>query len=182
MPQDYWNLPNQDEITPGSKVFRDVKMLVDRTWVDEKTGGGQDAVNLTHRSINVTGVYEVDNSRLGFMYQREKFKLQGKADAEPYGKLLPYHKSKDIGHIKTKGIYITGHKLNKDINEVYLFHGSRAENINSIATEGFRLDKAQRGLYGTGVYLAESSQKADQYAGMFHFTNFKEVCNTIILN
>ena len=39
------------------------------------------------------------------------------------------------------------------------------KNINDIVRNGFNIHKAARGLYGhPGVYLAESSQKADQYA------------------
>ena len=48
--------------------------------------------------------------------------------------------------------------------EAYLFHGTRLANVTSIVEGGFRLDKSMGGLYGNGIYLAENSQKADQYA------------------
>ena len=48
--------------------------------------------------------------------------------------------------------------------EAYLFHGTKLENIISIIVNGFILDHSKAGFYGKGIYLAESSQKADQYA------------------
>ena len=48
--------------------------------------------------------------------------------------------------------------------EAYLFHGTKLGNILSIIEHGFILDHSKEGLYGKGIYLAESSQKADQYA------------------
>ena len=50
-----------------------------------------------------------------------------------------------------------------DKGEAYLFHGTRLRNVNSIIESGFDLDQCKSGLYGRGIYLAESSQKADQY-------------------
>ena len=47
--------------------------------------------------------------------------------------------------------------------EVYLFHGTLYRNARKIIRHGFDVKKCQRTAYGTGVYLAESSQKADQY-------------------
>ena len=55
-----------------------------------------------------------------------------------------------------KGITSTG--------EAYLFHGTKLRNIISIIENGFIIDPKSEGLFGTGLYLAESSQKADQYA------------------
>ena len=51
-------------------------------------------------------------------------------------------------------------------NEMYLFHGTRLENIKGIIDNGFNLGRARMGLYGKAIYLAESSEKADQYSGM----------------
>ena len=53
--------------------------------------------------------------------------------------------------------------LHKD--ETYLFHGTKLKNLKSIVENGFNHGKyARNGLYGKGIYLAESSEKADQYA------------------
>eukprot|EP00929_Paragymnodinium_shiwhaense_P122617 TRINITY_DN9551_c0_g1_i1.p1 TRINITY_DN9551_c0_g1~~TRINITY_DN9551_c0_g1_i1.p1 ORF type:complete len:1063 (+),score=217.24 TRINITY_DN9551_c0_g1_i1:150-3338(+) len=52
-------------------------------------------------------------------------------------------------------------------NEHWLFHGSSLAGVQGITSTDFRLDLAgtNRGtLYGKGVYLAECSSKADEYA------------------
>lgn len=67
--------------------------------------------------------------------------------------------------------------LDPSINEWRLLHGSKLEACKSISKDNFRLKMAGRGatwkeagksagtpLYGYGVYLAESSTKADEYA------------------
>ena len=48
-------------------------------------------------------------------------------------------------------------------NEAYLFHGTKIENIQDIIENGFDLNKSKAGLYGKAIYLAECSEKADQY-------------------
>mmetsp|Transcript_69399 Transcript_69399/g.137209 ORF Transcript_69399/g.137209 Transcript_69399/m.137209 type:complete len:717 (-) Transcript_69399:122-2272(-) len=57
--------------------------------------------------------------------------------------------------------------LASDLNEVYLWHGTSVRVALSIAQEDFRLDTAGRNvgtMYGRGIYLAENSTKADEYA------------------
>ena len=50
-------------------------------------------------------------------------------------------------------------------NEVYLFHGTQHKNARKIIKNGFDITKIKRTPYGKGIYLTESSQKADQYTG-----------------
>ena len=59
--------------------------------------------------------------------------------------------------------------FNLQPNEVFLFHGTKLANIPDILHKGFKLIKARKGLYGKGIYLAESSEKADQYAGKYTY-------------
>ena len=51
------------------------------------------------------------------------------------------------------------------VNEIYLFHGTDVDKADRIITEGFSVDREQPGVYGKGVYMAESAEKADQHAG-----------------
>ncbi len=55
--------------------------------------------------------------------------------------------------------------VDRGINEVWLFHGTKLENITSIHQDGFDYEKASNGLYGKWIYLTDSPQKADPYAG-----------------
>ena len=55
-------------------------------------------------------------------------------------------------------------EIDTSINEFYLLHGTKAQYVNTIVARG--LDhRICRGIFGSGVYFAESSTKADQYAG-----------------
>ena len=49
-------------------------------------------------------------------------------------------------------------------DEVYLFHGTKKRFARQIIEEGLDTRKSRDGLYGRGIYLTESSQKADQYS------------------
>jgi len=54
------------------------------------------------------------------------------------------------------------------VNEFFLFHGTNPSAAQSICESGFNVDLSgsnKGALYGPGVYLAESSAKADEYAG-----------------
>ena len=48
--------------------------------------------------------------------------------------------------------------------EVFLFHGSKHNNVEGIVKTGLLIKKAGPGLYGRAIYLADSCQKADQYS------------------
>jgi len=53
-----------------------------------------------------------------------------------------------------------------EINENYLFHGTKDDAVDSIRFDG--IDNRLGGehlLFGKGAYFAESSTKADQYPG-----------------
>lgn len=57
--------------------------------------------------------------------------------------------------------------IDAEINEYYLFHGTRPESAQSITEGDFRLDLAGSNagtLYGRGVYFSESTGKSDEYA------------------
>eukprot|EP00931_Biecheleriopsis_adriatica_P083316 TRINITY_DN5689_c0_g4_i1.p1 TRINITY_DN5689_c0_g4~~TRINITY_DN5689_c0_g4_i1.p1 ORF type:complete len:949 (+),score=173.73 TRINITY_DN5689_c0_g4_i1:293-2848(+) len=62
---------------------------------------------------------------------------------------------------------VLGGELSSAANEHWLFHGTSAAGVQGISDEEFRLNLAgsHRGtMYGHGVYLAESTTKADEYA------------------
>eukprot|EP00747_Dinoflagellata_sp_TGD_P186971 gnl/TRDRNA2_/TRDRNA2_44385_c0_seq1.p1 gnl/TRDRNA2_/TRDRNA2_44385_c0~~gnl/TRDRNA2_/TRDRNA2_44385_c0_seq1.p1 ORF type:complete len:314 (-),score=34.37 gnl/TRDRNA2_/TRDRNA2_44385_c0_seq1:412-1353(-) len=55
--------------------------------------------------------------------------------------------------------------LDPDINEVYLWHGTSYESVRNIFSEDFRVGhEAKMGLFGKGLYFAESCAKADEYS------------------
>jgi len=64
---------------------------------------------------------------------------------------------------------VVGSQLNKsligEINEYFLFHGTKKSGLKSIENQGLDSRLSNNSMFGTGVYFAESSTKADQYAG-----------------
>jgi len=62
-----------------------------------------------------------------------------------------------------------GSQLNKsligEINEYFLFHGTKPSGLKSIQDNGLDSRLSSNAMFGGGVYFAESSTKADQYAG-----------------
>jgi len=56
--------------------------------------------------------------------------------------------------------------LVSEINEYYLLHGTKPGLVSSIFHDGldFRMS-SDKPMFGKGAYCAESSTKADQYAG-----------------
>lgn len=60
----------------------------------------------------------------------------------------------------------TGPRLDRNVNEVFLFHGTSPVAADSISTGNFKLNFAGSNagtLYGRGVYLAENASKSDEY-------------------
>ena len=54
-----------------------------------------------------------------------------------------------------------------EINEFYVFHGTKADVVNVILNQGLDSRLASGGLLGQGVYGAEDSGKSHGYASKF---------------
>ena len=56
--------------------------------------------------------------------------------------------------------------LIQELNECFLLHGTKPSKTDAIKKQGLdsRLS-ADKSLFGAGIYLTESSTKADKYAG-----------------
>jgi len=52
-----------------------------------------------------------------------------------------------------------------EINEYFLFHGTKHSWLKSIEDHGLDNRVSENAMFGNGVYFAESSTKADQYTG-----------------
>lgn len=55
-------------------------------------------------------------------------------------------------------------RLDGELNEFRLFHGTVIENAASIVGESFKLHHASQGAFGPGVYFADHPDKSDSYA------------------
>ena len=145
-----------------------VNTLLNDTWLyDQRLG--KDSVGLMHASIEVKKIFRICNDSLWTKYN-ETIK-NSKHCLSRFPKELVEN---PIVTTYSK-IYVTNPgKFNIPLkpNEVHLFHGTKFANILGIAERGFDLGKANKGLYGTALYMAESSEKADQYAGLYVVTYY----------
>ncbi len=152
--------------------------LVNSTWMYE-THIGRDAVNLSHEGIQIKEIYHIQNHTLWQEYEVQRNMFSRKAVRRPRGRFLRIHEVRADDDTEVEPVLSRyfdpeslGHKrCDEDLNEVFLFHGTPKDNVDGIVKNGFNIAKANEGLYGKAVYLAESAEKADQYAGIIVFLN-----------
>ena len=183
-----WVCPERDSLD-----FFMVKRLVENTWVNHQVGPHSQAYfpkGVSPTGIIVRAVYRIENAALREKYESRRRWLKKKLcvelqmapiSTEARDVMLerqcavcmkqPNDAITKIPCSRSRGIpsdaRLTAHynsKLEKD--DTYLFHGTPYENVFSIAENGFQINTyGKKGLYGTGLYLAESSEKSDPYAG-----------------
>jgi hypothetical protein len=108
------------------------------------------------RNFRVTRLERVENMTLWLNYQRQKTALR--------------ERMREHGHeperLQTR--YLAGERImDEEINEFGLWHGTKPEIADILATSGFdeRVGgDTNGGLYGQGSYFADAFCKADQYA------------------
>ncbi|XP_060082610.1 protein mono-ADP-ribosyltransferase PARP14-like [Ylistrum balloti] len=146
-----------------------VVRLVTETWEKDKVGAGKDARGLdelSYSKIEVKDVLRVENLDLYEKYAIERQRIFSKAWKKG-GCLTSVQDSQGSGgqvHTYTKMNSCLKNELFPEINEHYLFHGTKENIIEKVLSQG--LDNRMAGdnaMFGAGVYAAESSTKADQY-------------------
>ena len=114
------------------------------------------------RNLRVTRVERIENMTLWLNYQRQKTGLRERLRRcnhapEQLGALLA---------ARYANPYITGERIiDAEINEFGLWHGTRPQTADILATSGFDNRVARdSGLYGAGSYFADAMCKSNQYA------------------
>ncbi|XP_062615760.1 uncharacterized protein LOC134277439 isoform X1 [Saccostrea cucullata] len=149
-----------------SDTFKAISEMVEQTWDQAHVGHGADAKGLGHQGIKVTKIERVESIELFSHYsqQRERIIRQMLRSG-----LNSYPR---IETVTQKGGILTTLKMPKllntslylDINEHYVFHGTKSSFIENITKKGIDPRKSSdRLLFGQGIYCGESSTKADQY-------------------
>ncbi|XP_045190048.2 uncharacterized protein LOC123547196 [Mercenaria mercenaria] len=160
------------------KTFNDVQAIVTSTWLSQFVGHGRDGVGLTNYStIKVIKVERIENGQLFSHYARRRQVLRRKARRShaPFEVLENIPGSGGDGIMTTDNVEdgsVLSAEICRDINETYLFHGTTMDKVGSIAEKGLRLG-SDTSMFGKGVYAAESSTKADQYADPKQKRDFK---------
>ena len=164
----------------NSELYDYITKLFHDTWKDNSTFLGADAKGLSHSSTVITEIYHIKNEKLYHAYKcahqvaSSRFNLPTELLNTPVKTCsiqapIPDETKDDIWikqGILHEPLIIKDSSSNNVLNgrEVFLFHGTQLKNVRDITENGFDVRKSKRGLYGhPGIYLAESSQKADQY-------------------
>ncbi|XP_059145774.1 protein mono-ADP-ribosyltransferase PARP14-like [Physella acuta] len=154
---DSWTFVDVDE-----KTFQAVEAMALGAWDGELVGKGDDGRDLHHRGIKVLAVQRIENSAVFRKYNAFRKTLLNRMDKvatrldEISGSRGSVSTDKYLAKFMRDEMY-------SEINESYLFHGTKVKYVSSIAGNGFNLSYASLGRFGKGIYMAERSTKADQY-------------------
>ncbi|XP_059146951.1 uncharacterized protein LOC131934836 [Physella acuta] len=175
----YWkNVVDRNEERPASgqsktflipvdaKTKKAVIDLVQKTWEPNLVGTGADAKGLVpNTTIEVLDVQRVENIHLFDPYANERKKLfqkmvENEKVCDDFGITLPSKQLKTTEFLES----FMKEELYSEINEHYLFHGTKPEFVATLTKQGLDPKLCTHGMLGKGVYLAEKSTKSDQYA------------------
>eukprot|EP00931_Biecheleriopsis_adriatica_P035051 TRINITY_DN20201_c0_g1_i1.p1 TRINITY_DN20201_c0_g1~~TRINITY_DN20201_c0_g1_i1.p1 ORF type:complete len:437 (-),score=34.23 TRINITY_DN20201_c0_g1_i1:42-1295(-) len=167
----YWSNQNllEDfdtrEVVPRHVVKR-LQELLDQTFKDTATRDRQKGVRMPKR-LNLIKAQRIEDSHMFLTYEKAKRDIRQNRKsactrAETLGK----------GHIRRVKTMCAGDgffdsRMDGNINEFYLWHGTSPQAAFAISEDGFRisLSGSNRGtMFGHGAYFAECSSKADEYA------------------
>lgn len=164
------------EVDP--KTFKAICKLVEDTFKPELVGVGADARNLNHKRLRVKKVEIIENLDLFKIYNIKRCEMLKNSlnDKRSFPKKLEkIPRREGIQNVTSKGEITTEKNISKrlmkdiipELNEVYLFHGTKKEYVANIISKGVdpKLG-SDEGMFGRGIYGCESSTKADQYAGV----------------
>lgn len=143
-PSDYWRV----SVTGDEKEH--IGRLMRKTWFRDEVGVGRDARGLRHKDFEVV---EVERIETPLNFHKYACKMATVKQSE-YVEVL----TEDLDFDNVAG-------LRKGVNECYLWHGTKEENVEAIIVNGLDFRVAGSGLYGRGVYFAEKSSKSDEYVG-----------------
>jgi hypothetical protein len=147
---------DQEGLNPCSDETRNrVQGLMDETWKDITT---RDRGYAALQEFEVVQVLQNASKALQDVYRKRQEEITN-------------HYVEKLQDVKTViESWESSLQLARDpkVNEFFLFHGTNPSAAQSICESGFNVDLSgsnKGALYGPGVYLAESSAKADEYAG-----------------
>eukprot|EP00026_Physarum_polycephalum_P004369 Phypoly_transcript_04387.p1 GENE.Phypoly_transcript_04387~~Phypoly_transcript_04387.p1 ORF type:complete len:576 (+),score=82.20 Phypoly_transcript_04387:125-1852(+) len=170
----YWTSIANKEVRVTSidvtkNTIHEVQKLFDETCVEDYIGQGRDSRGLSHAGLQVVKVERIENEFLWKIYSAKKHFIQ--LSSNSVGEFWEKHPSqqKSSTPLVTEVVTLTGklwekHSLDKGLNELYLFHGTKHNYVEAIKSTGFdERVSSSAGLFGTGIYFAENSSKSDEY-------------------
>ena len=146
------------------KLQNAVESMMTKSWKSHLVGQGRDATNQTRTNVKIQQIWQIENPDLynDYIAKRKKFCLGAVGNKVP--RLSSVQNQNDF-LTKSFGIAELDALLVHQINEVFLFHGTSASNKEAIVKQGLdaRIGNSS-GMFGQGIYFAESATKADQYS------------------
>jgi len=143
------------------KVLAGIQKLMNETWKNVATKDREG--DKTVKNFEVVSVHRNQNAVCWNRYAMKREIIRREMDPIMKGQLLPKtHQFLDY----MDGEYCVD-PLQLDVNEMYLFHGTKPSSAQAIANTEFKTSftGSNKGtLLGQGVYFAESSSKSDEYA------------------
>jgi len=156
-----------------SRTYSTIVKLVNETFDVSKKGQGKDAVGLDklwYNKLWVTKIQRIENPLLWKEYANERQKMFLKLTRTNRGHWNSIGQLRNsTGPLKTEK-YLSksmSSDLHSDINECFLFHGTKKDTVKTICNGGLDLRVGgQNAMFGPGIYGAEMASKADQYTGI----------------
>lgn len=162
--------PFYDKYEINDEYFEAIENLIEKTWNPKFVGHGKDARSLNHSGIKIRKIERIENIELFNNYSSKRGYVIRSMLRKGYTKYPDLGDLTKGGEIMTKGSDILNKSLYLDINEHYVFHGTKPDLIGNISKYGLDPRKSTGGkMLGKGIYGAENPMKADQYAGKFYF-------------
>eukprot|EP00929_Paragymnodinium_shiwhaense_P020878 TRINITY_DN13776_c0_g1_i2.p1 TRINITY_DN13776_c0_g1~~TRINITY_DN13776_c0_g1_i2.p1 ORF type:complete len:836 (-),score=130.19 TRINITY_DN13776_c0_g1_i2:620-3127(-) len=153
------------KVSLRAQALATVQNLVDQAFLCKYTKDRRG--NPLPLRLHVLDVVGVQNAALWAAYTESKAKMQARLEEEAsYSSAVRTALPREVLTAGVDAMLDLG-PLDTTLRENWLFHGTTEPAIEGITNREFRLDMAgtHRGtMYGKGVYLAECSTKADEYA------------------
>eukprot|EP00933_Yihiella_yeosuensis_P005067 TRINITY_DN10948_c0_g1_i1.p1 TRINITY_DN10948_c0_g1~~TRINITY_DN10948_c0_g1_i1.p1 ORF type:complete len:399 (-),score=59.29 TRINITY_DN10948_c0_g1_i1:13-1209(-) len=145
----------------SESTIKACQQLMEQTWKFTTT---RDRGYSEVSKFQVVQVLRNENPALWARYYIRRKEILAECRAK--SKAIQRHSAKTLNSPSSESM-IGNAKLLDEVNEFYLFHGTKPSAANVICTSDFKVDLAgsnKGSLYGKGIYFAEASSKADEYA------------------
>lgn len=120
----------------------------------------------THSGSSIVSIERIENILLFEKYIQECQRLFRKAFVnQTCTPLKDVPRSKGVASSMIHLQKFMTNDLYGEINELYLFHGTKVHTVDVILQQGLDDRLASPGLLGTGVYAADLASKSDGYTG-----------------
>lgn len=163
----YWTTPSSlgyagasfaKQVAPGKAVKAEVESLLKQTFTGKRTRDRKGRAMPS--SLTLCNLQRVENSDAWNRYAARRAHLM-RRQSECHSLESLY------GGAPVMTSEFQAQELLPQVNEFYLWHGTKPSAAMSIVTDGFQISRAgltHGAMFGKGAYFAEASSKSDEYA------------------